>query len=112
MYAKKPTLLRHARRNLLAFMILMAACVAAPFASAEDFSAIRKRQARIQKVLKENMSAVVAVTDGIGFGSGVIVSKDGLVLTAGHVMANSGNNYKVILSKRQRTQSHSASARI
>jgi len=45
------------------------------------------------------MKSCVAVSDGVGFGSGVIVSADGLVLTAGHVMASDDNGqYEIILS--------------
>lgn len=58
---------------------------------------LRQIEKRIQSVVSKAMPAVVAVTDGSGFGSGVIVSKDGLVLTAGHVMASPfKNGYEVI----------------
>ncbi|MEL7496407.1 MAG: S1C family serine protease [Planctomycetota bacterium] len=53
-------------------------------------------QQKINSVVAASMPACVAVTDGTGFGSGVIVSADGLVLTAGHVMASSGE-YELIL---------------
>jgi serine protease Do len=50
----------------------------------------------------ENVDACVAVTDGIGFGSGVVVSADGLVLTAGHVMASdSDDGYEIIFPSGQ-----------
>jgi len=64
---------------------------------AEAVRELRQRQKKIQDVVAKNIGAVVAVTDGIGFGSGVIVNEDGLVLTAGHVMASSNPNYKVVL---------------
>ncbi len=72
-------------------------CVFCSSALADDLQTIRKRQAAIQKVVRKNIGAVVAVSDGIGFGSGVIISKDGLVLTAGHVMAGAGTDYTVVL---------------
>lgn len=60
---------------------------------------LKEIQAKVTKVVAQNQKACVAVTDGIGYGSGVIVSKDGLVLTAGHVMAerNQGQ-YEITLS--------------
>ncbi len=51
----------------------------------EDLVALEKK---IQSSVERVMPAVVAVTDRQGYGSGVIVSSDGLVLTAGHVMAS------------------------
>lgn len=54
-------------------------------------------QRQVSSVVTRNMNACVAVTDGVGFGSGVIVSPDGLVLTAGHVMAESDGKYEIIL---------------
>ena len=67
-----------------------------------DNSAIAKLkeiQAKVSNVVAKNNSACVAVSDGVGFGTGVIVSDDGLVLTAGHVMASDDEGqYEVILS--------------
>jgi serine protease Do len=54
-------------------------------------------QKKVSAVVAKNMNACVAVTDGVGFGSGVIVSPDGLVLTAGHVMAEADGEYEIIL---------------
>ena len=54
-------------------------------------------QKKVSAVVGKNMNACVAVTDGVGFGSGVIVSPDGLVLTAGHVMAEADGEYEIIL---------------
>ena len=58
---------------------------------------IRERQAQIQQVVHDTIQSVVVVSDGIGFGSGVIVNSNGLILTAGHVMASDKKQYTVIL---------------
>jgi serine protease Do len=57
---------------------------------------LRRVEKQVQEVVRQNLQIVVAVTDGIGYGSGVIVSRDGLVLTAGHVMITGGNDFRVI----------------
>ena len=54
-------------------------------------------QKKVSAVAAKNMNSCVAVTDGVGFGSGVIVSPEGLVLTAGHVMADADGEYEIIL---------------
>jgi serine protease Do len=84
--------------RILTFLAAAAALTAPSFA--QDSLAIqrlRNIQARIQQVVERNTSATVLVTDGIGSGSGVIVSPDGLVLTAGHVLTTGGSDYRVTL---------------
>ncbi len=47
---------------------------------------LQKRESRIQDVVERVSESVVAISDGQnGWGSGVIVSGDGVILTAGHV---------------------------
>ncbi len=65
-------------------------------ANENDLQQLLTIQSQVQRVVQQQMGIVVAVTDGIGYGSGVIVSEDGLVLTAGHVMETGGKNYRVI----------------
>ena len=60
----------------------------------EDLLAI---QNQLQSVLVKAKDAVVAVQSGGGAGSGVIVSKDGLVLTAGHISGRPGRSVKIVL---------------
>ena len=55
-------------------------------------------EASIQRVVQQNMDACVAIFDGSGIGSGVIVSPDGLILTAGHVMSTDLREYEVYFS--------------
>jgi serine protease Do len=59
---------------------------------------LKEIQAKISSVAANNMDACVAISDGVGFGSGVIISPEGLVLTAGHVMASEDEGqYQIIL---------------
>ncbi len=73
-------------------MICMAvlACAGSAMVSAEPtpaVKALKEREAKIRAVAEKSLPAVVAITTAqpIGTGSGVIVSKDGLILTAAHV---------------------------
>ena len=67
--------------------------------SIDDLKAI---QARVEAVVKHVLPAVVAISirsnDMVEQGSGVIVSKDGYVLTAGHVSGTPGTKLVIILS--------------
>jgi serine protease Do len=62
--------------------------------SKEDLLSI---QAKLKTTLKKAKGAVVAIQSGGGSGSGVIVSKDGLVLTAGHISGRAGRSVKIVL---------------
>ena len=63
---------------------------------ARDFEDLFEIEAGIKRVVRERTNVVVAVTDGIGYGSGVVVNESGLVLTAGHVLTTGGNDFRVI----------------
>lgn len=66
--------------------------------SIDDFIAI---QDRVQKVLENSKLATVGIliTNGQGgSGSGVIISEDGYVMTAGHVSGEVGTKLKIVLS--------------
>ena len=63
--------------------------------SKEDLLSI---QTKLKTTLKKAKGAVVAIQSGGGSGSGVIVSKDGLVLTAGHISGRAGRSVKIVLS--------------
>ena len=51
-----------------------------------DQAALEDRQEQLQHILDQVRPAVVSVTDGVGFGTGVVVTEDGIVLTASHVV--------------------------
>ena len=60
-----------------------------------DLLAIQKQ---VQKVLPKCMAATVTLQMGGSSGSGVLVSKEGLVLTASHVSGKPGRAVKIILA--------------
>lgn len=62
--------------------------------SREDLEAIQKA---LSKVLPKVREATVCIDIGDGSGSGVIVSADGLILTAAHVSTGVGKDVTVIL---------------
>ena len=55
-------------------------------------------QSRVEAVVKEALPATVAILLDDGQGSGVIVSRDGYVLTAGHVSGKPGQKVTIMLS--------------
>ncbi|MCP4849292.1 MAG: PDZ domain-containing protein [Verrucomicrobiaceae bacterium] len=61
--------------------------------SPEDLLGIQKQ---VDSVLNQAKQATVCIV-GNGSGSGVIVSEDGLVLTAGHVSGDPGNKVQVVM---------------
>src|SRR5438270_13010842 len=67
----------------------------------ESFLAIQKQVAAIEPKL---LAATVALTVADGKGSGVIISPDGYVLTAGHVSGRPNQRCSVTLSDGRRFQ--------
>lgn len=61
-------------------------------------SELKAVQARVQEVVKYSLPATVGVIVEDGQGSGVIVSPDGYVLTAGHVSGNPNKEVTIIFS--------------
>lgn len=63
----------------------------------ESLAELRKQQAKIKETVKKVMPATVSITDGVGFGSGVVVSPDGYILTAGHVLTTNPNKRDLLI---------------
>jgi serine protease Do len=76
----------------------LAAAVCFAAQARADIAELRAREAKIRAVAAKGLSATVAVMAGMGMGSGVIVSEDGLVLTASHVSGEPGRVVEVYLS--------------
>ncbi|MCL2640382.1 MAG: S1C family serine protease [Phycisphaerales bacterium] len=67
-------------------------------------------QSRVEAVTKIAVNATVAVIIEGSQGSGVIVSKDGYILTAGHVSGKPGTNIRVIMPDGRRLRAKSLGA--
>jgi serine protease Do len=84
----------------LAFFSLTAASLVAPtLLRGETIEELRERQCKVCAVVEKAMGSVVAITSSDpkvpGSGSGVIVQKDGLILTAAHVTQATGESIMI-----------------
>ena len=68
----------------------------------ENINDLIEIQDRLRSLLPEAKAALVSIEAVDGAGSGVIVSEDGLVLTAAHVTGSTGKKMKVRLSNGKR----------
>ena len=89
--------------------VFAAALSLAPlFSRAETIDQLKERQGKVQAVADKVMSSVVAITSADpkkpGSGSGVIVQKDGLILTAAHVTAATGDELVIIFPDGKRVK--------
>lgn len=62
-----------------------------------DLAALLSVQSEVQKLLPRVRQALVAIQTGGGTASGVIISADGLLLTAAHVPNDPGKDMRIIL---------------
>ncbi|MEZ6093325.1 MAG: S1C family serine protease [Pirellulaceae bacterium] len=60
-------------------------------------------QRRVQAVVTQVMPSVVSISDGVGFGSGVVIDEDGLILTAGHVVSGGASEFDIFFPSGQTT---------
>lgn len=70
----------------------------------ENLDDLRAMQMQFKKVLKKVIPCTVGLRVGGASGSGVIISKDGYVLTAGHVSGTANRNVTVILPDGRRVK--------
>lgn len=62
-----------------------------------DLATLLRIQDDVQKLLPRTRAALVAIQSGGGTASGVIISADGLLLTAAHVPGEPGKDMRVVL---------------
>ncbi len=63
----------------------------------ESVQDLKDIQVHVRKVVEKVVPCTVGLRIGAGSGSGVIVSEDGYVLTAGHVSGKAGQNVVIIM---------------
>jgi serine protease Do len=61
-------------------------------------------QTKVKNTVQQVTPAVVSISDGVGFGSGVVINEDGLILTAGHVVNNGGEEFTIYFPSGVTTQ--------
>ena len=71
-------------------LLILASFTNSSFADANPDLAARQKW--LNAALRKVSPALVSVQDGMGAGSGVVVSADGIVLTASHVVETRGRN--------------------
>lgn len=110
------TLPRPARRVALAWSLAALFAAAGPVVAAEPkwdtvrttapatLDDLKALQERVKAVVTKTSPATVGLFVGLGAGSGVIVSEDGLVLTAAHVSGEPGRDCTVVLPDGKRVR--------
>ncbi|MBX9579788.1 MAG: S1C family serine protease [Gemmataceae bacterium] len=113
------TLPRPARRFAPVWAVVFAFAAAGPVVAAgpkwdtvrttapATLEELKALQDRVKEVVKKCSPATVGLFVGMGAGSGVIVSEDGLVLTAAHVSGDPGKTCTVVLPDGKRVKGKS-----
>jgi len=70
----------------------------------ESLGELKALQDQVKKVVEKTTPCTVGVLLGLGAGSGVIVSEDGIVLTAAHVSGEPGKDCTIILPDGKRVK--------
>lgn len=100
-------------RNRWVYAVILSALVGVPVLRADSrpftevpksLSELRSLQARVQEVYRKVLPAVVGVQIGSSAGSGVVVSEDGYVLTAGHVSGKPNEDCLIIFPDGKRAK--------
>jgi serine protease Do len=76
----------------------------------DDLTDLKVMEQQVQKVVEKVLPCTVNVRDGGGQGSGVIVSADGYVLTAGHVSREAGRVVDVTLNDGRKVKARTLGA--
>ena len=89
--------MKNRKTHLMLTLLALFCILPTQQSNAEDtLESLRIREARVKATVKKVMAATVCITDGIGYGSGVVIDKEGTVLTAGHVLITRGRELKLI----------------
>lgn len=67
-------------------LLVLSLAISNELATADVPEPLQQRQQQLFSALKKVRGAIVGVSDGMGVAAGVVVSRDGIVLTASHVV--------------------------
>lgn len=88
--------------SLLALVLisqsLMIGISRADLISDESIEELKSVQEKVKRQLEKSMAATVAIVSTSGMGTGVLVSEDGLILTAGHVSMKPGQQMQIVFA--------------